>query len=318
MDIQPHVPSDELGMLVNKLSSHLARAESWEQFVNEIHGPPHLRPNLDQHEHPAGALLQQYQLHGVPVLMAGEPPSPADLDAKIERGAHQSARQHGPFIRQEMAEFIKSGYWVVLPYEQARQLPDLHLSPLGVKEERDRRPRLVADHTFYGENDLTAPTAPPESMQFGGTCTESCTECTTPTPSMDPPTWPSLTSRMVSTDYTFNLARHRVWRLSSPSTRMSPLWWPSHSCSPWDGWTRHPLFAVSRRQCAILPMHARTDDTPRRTASRARQPAKTNGPARELTHTNEPLMPIRAQRPSCLPPRLASLPVPRTAHCPRP
>ena len=169
MDIQPHTPSDELGTLVNKLSSHLAKAESWEQFVNEVHGPPHLRPNLDRHEHPAGALLHQYQLHGVPVLMAGEPPSPADLDAKIERGAHQSARLHGPFIRQEMSEFIKSGYWVVLPYSQVRDLPDLHLSPLGVKEERDRRPRLVADHTFYGENDLTCPTAPPESMQFGGT-----------------------------------------------------------------------------------------------------------------------------------------------------
>ncbi len=103
------------------------------------------------------------------MVIEGPTPTQHELEAKIQRGAHQSAHKHKAFIRQEMAEFINSGYWVVLPFDQVKHLPNLHLSPLGVKEERERKPRLVADHSFYGENNLTVPYAPTEAMQFGST-----------------------------------------------------------------------------------------------------------------------------------------------------
>jgi len=66
-----------------------------------------------------------------------------------------------------MSNFIEDGYWIVLPYDQVCDLEALRLSPLGVKEERTRRPRLVVDHTFFFVNRDTLAMAPKEAMQFG-------------------------------------------------------------------------------------------------------------------------------------------------------
>jgi hypothetical protein len=71
-----------------------------------------------------------------------------------------------------MAEFIESKFWVVLPYDLVRDQVDLMLCPAAVKDERDRKPRLLSDHSWpwpWGAvNDMTVPHAPPEAMQFGG------------------------------------------------------------------------------------------------------------------------------------------------------
>jgi hypothetical protein len=67
-----------------------------------------------------------------------------------------------------MAEFIDNRFWVVLPYKLVRDLPQLQLSPAAVKEERQRKPRLLCDHSWYPVNECTLPHAPPEAMQFGG------------------------------------------------------------------------------------------------------------------------------------------------------
>ena len=66
-----------------------------------------------------------------------------------------------------MAVFIGNGFWVVLPYDIVKDLPGLYPSPLGCKEERCRRPRLVCDHTFFGLNQCTYLRTPEEAMQFG-------------------------------------------------------------------------------------------------------------------------------------------------------
>ena len=68
-----------------------------------------------------------------------------------------------------MAECIEDGHWLVLPYHMVNDLPNLRLSPLGVEEERERRPRLVVDHSFYELNDHTRVSVPLAAMQFGGT-----------------------------------------------------------------------------------------------------------------------------------------------------
>jgi hypothetical protein len=85
----------------------------------------------------------------------------------MARGCHTSATEHKVFIREEMCDNIEKGFWVVLPYDQVKHLPNLHLSPLGVKEERVRRPRLVVDHTWFGVNATTVAYTPKEAMQFG-------------------------------------------------------------------------------------------------------------------------------------------------------
>ncbi|MGL5936964.1 MAG: hypothetical protein ACRCZI_15235 [Cetobacterium sp.] len=67
-----------------------------------------------------------------------------------------------------MTKFIDSRFWCVLPYAAVRDLPNLQLSPAAVKDERDRKPRLLSDHSWYPVNETTLAHAPPEAMQFGG------------------------------------------------------------------------------------------------------------------------------------------------------
>jgi hypothetical protein len=68
-----------------------------------------------------------------------------------------------------MADFIDAGFWVVLPLQQVRALgKDMRLSPLAVKDEVNRRPRVLVDHTWFGINEHTINELPPEVMQFGG------------------------------------------------------------------------------------------------------------------------------------------------------
>jgi hypothetical protein len=68
-----------------------------------------------------------------------------------------------------MADFSTKGFWTVLPYEAIKHLRNLRLSPLGVIPQRDRRPRLIVDLSFWGLNDVTVRLTPPEAMQFGRT-----------------------------------------------------------------------------------------------------------------------------------------------------
>ena len=68
-------------------------------------------------------------------------------DQCVQQGCHISATLHANFLHQEMAEFIKSKFWVVLPYKQVRHLQALMFSPAAVKEEGDRKPRLLCDHS---------------------------------------------------------------------------------------------------------------------------------------------------------------------------
>ena len=49
-----------------------------------------------------------------------------------------------------------------------RDLPQLQLSPAAVKDERDRKPRLLCDHSWFPIIDTTLPHVPLEAMQFGG------------------------------------------------------------------------------------------------------------------------------------------------------
>ncbi|MHA7856369.1 RNA-dependent RNA polymerase family protein [Marinobacter shengliensis] len=69
-----------------------------------------------------------------------------------------------------MADFDNKAFWTVLPFDVvAPYLNNLRVSPLGCVPQRDRRPRLINDLTFYGVNAATARIAPSESMQFGRT-----------------------------------------------------------------------------------------------------------------------------------------------------
>jgi len=161
--------SDRLGTLVRSLSRKLSSSRSWESFVTGHRGRSYLSSGLEGIDHPAIPLLRRWRDHGVPVLTSDLPWSTETKDLCIRRGCHQSAVQHNQFLREEMAEFIENGFWTVLPYRQVRSLPSLMLSPAAVKEERERKPRILCDHSWNPVNEKTLPHAPPEAMQFGGT-----------------------------------------------------------------------------------------------------------------------------------------------------
>ena len=165
------IRNDRLGTLVIKLCEDLANASSWEAFVTEFRGPSYLSSELDNIDHPAATLLRQWRDHGVPAETSSPPWTMEQKDRCVERGCHHSANEHSDFVRDELANFIENKFWMVLPYEMVKHFIELLLSPAAIKEERDRKPRLLCDHTWYwgwpSVNESTLPHAPPEAMQFG-------------------------------------------------------------------------------------------------------------------------------------------------------
>jgi hypothetical protein len=67
----------------------------------------------------------------------------------------------------EFLDFLKKGYWMLLPYDEVKDMVDLRLSPLGVVPQRERRPRVIADYSFYDVNADTLKLGPEAAMQFG-------------------------------------------------------------------------------------------------------------------------------------------------------
>jgi len=62
---------------------------------------------------------------------------------------------------------VKKGQWLVLPYKDVKNIPNLWLSPLGVVPQHDRCPRTIADYTFSGVNGDTVPLTDHLPLQFG-------------------------------------------------------------------------------------------------------------------------------------------------------
>lgn len=158
---------DRLGKHVQSSMIFFENARSWSDFVHHVRGVSHLHSNIGNIHHPAAALLKRLQTVGVPIITSDAPWTTQQLDDKAARGPHKSANDYADFVREEMAEFCEKGFWVVLPYHTVRHLPGLKLSPLGVVPQRDRRPRLIVDYSFYGVNANTIKIMPPEAMQFG-------------------------------------------------------------------------------------------------------------------------------------------------------
>ena len=172
--LDPHSSQrDRLGTLVSELTTAYSNSASWEDFVKNFRGRSYLSPDLHLQDHPATELLKKWRDEGVPADTSSPPWTLEQKDHCVERGCHPSANLHAEFLREEMADFIDKKFWAVLPYDLVRDLPSLKLSPAAIKDERDRRPRFLADHSWpwnwQSVNETTIPHAPPEAMQFGGT-----------------------------------------------------------------------------------------------------------------------------------------------------
>jgi len=81
--------------------------------------------------------------------------------------SHQLAHLHLPFLEQEMLTMIHKGQWMILPYKAVANIPNLHLSPLGVIPQCKHQPQTIADYTFSGINAGTIPLMDHMPLQFG-------------------------------------------------------------------------------------------------------------------------------------------------------
>jgi hypothetical protein len=160
--------TDELGEFI-RLHSAWFSTMDWSELTRNIRkrGDLAIQASGNTFPHPALDLLKSFQRTGVPVVMSTPPWSTQRRTMHVRRGPHKSCLSHLDFIRTEMLDFVKKGYWVVLPYRLVKDLTHLRLSPLGVVPQRERRPRLIVDYTFNGVNEDTLRMMPSEAMQFG-------------------------------------------------------------------------------------------------------------------------------------------------------
>lgn len=179
--------SKQLGKCAYRAAKRV-RQLGWVRFIKQLQHPIDLAPNLHLLNHPAGPLLQRLSRSGVPAPSSGPPWTLQQKDAVFARGPHVSAnRLFRDFLQADMLDYVKKGFWVVLPYSAVRHLPHLKLAPSGVVPQRERRPRPIMDYTFTGVNALSLPLAPHHSMQIGNTLPRLLQRLSYANPSFGPP-----------------------------------------------------------------------------------------------------------------------------------
>jgi hypothetical protein len=88
--------------------------------------------NVRSLPHKAHCLLHHLGTRGASVLSSKAPLTLEEKDIRMKRGPHQSAQAHIEFLRKEMLDFIKKGFWLLLPYSELRPLLNLIIHPIGV------------------------------------------------------------------------------------------------------------------------------------------------------------------------------------------
>ena len=161
-------PPDELGGLINTASLYFSQSASWEDFVLKVRDPAgDLHPKIRDINHPAAAFLDDLREEGATANMTTPPWTKGRISAALARGPHKFANEFCRFLREEFMGIINKGHWTLLPASLVQGDIMLRLSPLGVVPQRDRRPRMIGDYTYFGVNDDTDTCAPREAMQFG-------------------------------------------------------------------------------------------------------------------------------------------------------
>jgi hypothetical protein len=157
-----------LGKWAHGMQQQLA-AKGWVRLVAEQRGTSNITATVRELRHKAARLLDHLRQRGAGVLLSTKPWSRERQQQAVIRGPHPSSQSEREFVHQEIYDFCRQGYWIVLPYSVVSEWPHLRISPLGVVPQRNRRPRLIVDYTYSQVNAETVKLAPPEAMQFGRT-----------------------------------------------------------------------------------------------------------------------------------------------------
>jgi hypothetical protein len=165
--LPPMFSPGKLGKLALACASELAR-HGWPRFFQQQQRYHSISSSLRSLPHSFAPMLHRYATQGIPAPSTAPPWSQQQKDMAVLRGPHPSAAYvYDAFLKQEMVDMARMGYWVVLPYSSIRDLPQLKIAPCGVVPQRDRRPRTIIDYTYNGVNQTSLDVAPVHSMQFG-------------------------------------------------------------------------------------------------------------------------------------------------------
>ena len=261
------IAENTLGKLANQFALQLSSV-GWNKLVQNVRGRSNITPSARRLPHKAARFLRHLGTRGAGVTLSTAPWSHERQTQAVLRGSHQSSHGEIEFVCEEMIDFCKQGYWVVLPYHAVASMPNLRVSPLGVVPQRDRRPRLIVDYSFSGVNADTLPLAPPEAMQFGRALQRVFTSIVRANPRYGPV---HLSKIDIADGF------YRVWLQLSDIPKLGVIL-PSHSSSPLIafplalpmGWVESPPYFTALTETACDLANAALATRP--TLSRLRMP----------------------------------------------
>ena len=160
--------SDQLGKLIKENVCAL-QSSDWLSFIIQAKKKKCIHRDVGKLPHPAAKVLDHIRVEGAPATFDTPAWTVERNDEAVNRGCHKSAKEYQGFLEQELHEFCKQDYYIVLPYWAVRQLENLRICPIGVVPQRARQPRPISDYTYWGTNEDTVKIAPREAMQFGRT-----------------------------------------------------------------------------------------------------------------------------------------------------
>jgi hypothetical protein len=162
--------SEDLGTYIKRDSRRLERV-GFSQLVEEQRQRSDFSSGVRQIPHKAARLLDHLRKRGANVSLKPPPLTDGARDEKMQREPHKSAVAHADFLREELLNSVRKGFWMVLPYKLLKKykklLRNMRISPMGVVPQQARQPRIIVDYSFFGLNDDTIKTAPRDAMQFG-------------------------------------------------------------------------------------------------------------------------------------------------------
>jgi hypothetical protein len=130
----------ELGKLARMYARELAQL-GWNKFFRRHTSTKSINETLSTAAHPTAPYLSRLARHGLPVPLSAPPWSRPLWDAVFTHGPHASASKHFPsFLLEDMFDYVRQGYWLVLPYLAMQKLPQLKLSPSGIVPQHKRPP----------------------------------------------------------------------------------------------------------------------------------------------------------------------------------
>ena len=76
--------------------------------------------------------MERVHKNGALVILSSAPWSEETKKERFIRGPHKSAHEYVNFLGVKFLDFLRKGYWMLLPHDNVQDMADVCYSPLGV------------------------------------------------------------------------------------------------------------------------------------------------------------------------------------------